>query len=105
MTIRRPTATLWSLQDMVEHLIYVRDGRKVLGTQLLSTADFHGITAASRMLVDDDKEIAVSKLWLVEPYRITCDTVKAAYALREEMPECPQWIEFTVDDIYGEDDL
>ena len=102
MTIRKPIARLWTLDEAKRNLIFIREGRKVLGRQLLSVADFHGITAASRMLCDNDKVVAVSKLWLVEPERITCDTVKDAYALRESMDECPPFIQFAVDD--DEDD-
>jgi hypothetical protein len=98
MTIRRPTAHIWSLPEMLQHLIYVRDGRKVLGQQLLSTADFRGLTAASRMLVDDDKEGPVAALWLTEPGRISVETAKDAWALRDMMWGCPPWIEFRVEE-------
>lgn len=101
MTVKRPTAYLWTTEEMLEYLIYVRDGRKVLGTQLLSTADFKGVTSASRTLVDDDKEVPVATLWLMDPNRISVSTVKDAWDLRKSIPDCPPWIRFSDDE--GED--
>ena len=90
--MNKPTATVWSLPEMLDNLIYVREGRKVLGRTLLGTTDFKGLTEASRMLVDEDKEVAVSKLWLQDPRRITVDNAKDAWALRENMADCLPWI-------------